>query len=463
MLRPDSTAKASVSGTLSNARTGDRTAFLSLFGVIVLAMIMGGGGQRYALANLAVQLTALGALGLRPGAFAQFIRNAPLGLKVLLVLSFLLPLLQSIPLPPDMWSRAPGRDLVSQSFEAAGHSGWMSLSVDPRRTLLALSALVTPLAVLVVGWSCRQAELIALGWLVVALGIANFLLGSVQVMTMGDFGTIYDTLLSDSVMNGTFANRNSTGLFLVGALGLAALLPPPRLHPAVLPVRIALCALLVVGIVLTRSRSALVLAGIPLLLGAFRIFWWSSRNAPSETRARRVLIAGGAVGLVVALAAAGLALVPGRVADTVDRFQASGDDARFYIWEDGMYAASRYWPIGAGVGTFDDVFQVDESLENMTKRRAGRAHNDFLEVAIEAGLPGLLLVAGWLALIAWLAWRVRLSRLRWFAWANAAFLLAIALQSITDYPLRNQALLAVAGFALLGLARIGAEPSGKTR
>jgi O-antigen ligase len=99
----------------------------------------------------------------------------------------------------------------------------------------------------------------------------------------------------------------------------------------------------------------------------------------------------------------------------------------------------------------------------MTKRRAGRAHSDYLELAIEAGLPGLLIVTAWLAFLAWLAWRVRLSRLRWFAWANAAFLLVIALQSITDYPLRNQALLAVAGFALLGLARVGAASSGESR
>jgi O-antigen ligase len=393
----------------------------------------------------------------------RFGRNAPPGLKILVVLSLLLPLLQSIPLPPTLWSTAPGRDLVVQSFEAAGISGWTSLSVDPHRTLLALSALVTPLAVLIIGWSCRQADLISLGWLVVALALANFLLGSVQVLTLGELGSLYDTFLAGGVMNGTFANRNSTGLFLVGALGLAALLPPPRLHPVVLPARIALCALLLVGIVLTRSRTSLVLAAIPILLTALRVFWWSSRNVPSERRARRVLLAGGVVGLGAALAAAGLALVPGRVADTVERFQALGDDARFYIWEDGAYAASRYWPLGAGVGTFDDVFQVDESLENMTKRRAGRAHSDYLELAIEAGLPGLLIVTAWLAFLAWLAWRVRLSRLRWFAWANAAFLLVIALQSITDYPLRNQALLAVAGFALLGLARVGAAPSGESR
>ena len=108
------------------------------------------------------------------------------------------------------------------------------------------------------------------------------------------------------------------------------------------------------------------------------------------------------------------------------------------------------------MGTFDDVFQVDESLENMTLRRAGRAHNDYIEVTIEAGLPGLLLVAGWLVLLFWLSWRARSSPERWIAWSGALILLAIALQSITDYPLRNLSLLTLASYALLLLARFGA-------
>ena len=35
----------------------------------------------------------------------------------------------------------------------------------------------------------------------------------------------------------------------------------------------------------------------------------------------------------------------------------------------------------------------------MSVKRAGRAHNDYLEVAIEAGLPGIILIGAWLALI----------------------------------------------------------------
>jgi O-antigen ligase len=157
-------------------------------------------------------------------------------------------------------------------------------------------------------------------------------------------------------------------------------------------------------------------------------------------------------------AAAGAVVItsPGRVSATLERFEAK-DDPRRFIWDDATYSADRYWPVGAGMGTFDDIYQVDESLENLTKRRAGRAHNDYIELTIEAGAFGLALAAAWFVLIGWLSWRARLSSQRWTAWAGSTFLLAIALQSITDYPLRNQTILALAAFALLLLIRIAVD------
>jgi O-antigen ligase len=159
---------------------------------------------------------------------------------------------------------------------------------------------------------------------------------------------------------------------------------------------------------------------------------------------------------MASLAALGT-VAPGRLAQTLERFESVGEDSRRFFWEDASHSAARYWPVGAGMGTFDEVSGVDESLENLSPRRAGRAHNDFIEVAIEAGIVGVILVVIWIAMIASLAWRARVSSWRWPAWGAAGFLLAIALQSITDYPLRNQTILATASFALLFLTRIAVD------
>jgi exopolysaccharide production protein ExoQ len=439
-----------------------RFALPGLVLVLLVAFAAGGGGSLHALANLTVQLAAIGVLAFHRDAFVRFWREASLGLRIVIVASLALPLVQIIPLPESVWTALPGRELVVRSLERSGGSGWMPLSVDPLRTLLALTALITPLAVLIIGWAVPRQRLLDIGWLVVALGIVSTLMGVAQLGSTTDNATLFGSRHPGEILLGTFANRNSTGLFLGFALGLVALLPAPRPHPAILPVRLAFVALLLVAIILTKSRTALVLAAIPIGLGVIRALWWQFQTRRNASASKALLAMLGIIALVGAGTAVLVVAAPGRVSETIERFEAK-DDPRRFIWDDATYAAGRYWPAGAGMGTFDEIFQLDESLENMTRRRAGRAHNDYIEIAIEAGLMGLVLVAAWVLVIGWLSWCVRSSPNRWAAWAGSAFLLAIALQSITDYPLRNQTILAFAGFALLLLARIAADQRSAER
>ena len=427
--------------------------------LIIIAFAFGGGGVRYGLANLLVQLSALAILAFHRDAFLTFWKSSPLTLRILTVASLLLPALYLIPLPESMWSSFPGRNLVAQALSIINEGGWRSASVDPARTLVALTGLIVPLVVLTVGWVIPRHHLMTVGWVVVALGLACFTLGVLQVLSGGTTAVMYAERGPTGLLYGTFANRNSTGLFLVAALTLATSLPLPltRPHPASLPVRLGICALLLLAVVLTRSRTAFVLAAIPIALGLARAFWaWRDARSNSSGRGGSIAVF---AGIALALVAIGsvVAVAPGRVGDTLERFEAT-DDARVYIWEDAAYSADRYWPVGAGMGTFDEVFQVDESLEFLTKRRAGRAHNDYIELAIEAGAPGLAIAAGWLLLVGWLSWKAGRSQFRWPAWGCGAILLAVALQSITDYPLRNQTMLAIAAFALLLLARVASAP-----
>lgn len=449
-----------------NKSAADRTSFIALCVLLLIAFVFGGGGSRFGLANLVVQLAALTMLAFRYEPVVRFWRESPRALRFMIAATLVLPLVQIIPLPEQIWSALPGRQLVARSLEMTGQAGWMPWSVDPLRTLLALTALITPLAVLMIGWSLPRQHLIGLGWLVVGLGFVTTVWGTMQLNSAGDAATWFGTRAPGSVLLGSFANRNSTGLLLTFSLGLAALLPSPRPHPAVLVVRLAACALLIVAIILTKSRTALVLALIPLGLAALKALWWSldgRTHGPSSKAGgrRQSFIVLGAIA-ILGIGATGLVVAaPGRIGETLERFEAK-DDPRRFIWEDAVYSIDRYWPAGAGMGTFDEVFQVDESLENLTQRTAGRAHNDYIEVAIEAGVTGLSLISLWLLLCAWLTWKVRRSSSVWVGWAGAGFLLAIALQSITDYPLRNQTILTFGGYALLLLAR-SATPSPRER
>ncbi|WP_161782167.1 O-antigen ligase family protein [Erythrobacter longus] len=410
-----------------------------------------------------VQLTAIGALAFHRDAFLKFWLEAPFALKLLASASVLLPALFLIPLPPQVWTALPGRELVAQSLELAGGIGWTTASVDPVRTLLAITALITPLAVLFIGWKAPRAHLITLGWVVVILGLANVAVGIFQVLSNGATGLFYPEIPMPGILFGAFANRNTAGLFLVACLTFAALLPaPPQAGQAALPARIIICLLLLVAILLTRSRTSLVIAFLPIAALCLRVLRQkisTPRKGQRGNETRKWATLAAVVLTLGAVASVGV-MVPGRLGDVIERFQSDRTDARTYIWEDASYSASRYWPVGSGMGTFDDVFQTDESLENITQRRAGRAHNDYLEVAIEAGAPGLLLITGWLALLAWLSWQARGREDRWIAWSGSITLVALALQSVTDYPLRNQTMLAIAGFALVVLVRFSAPRRG---
>lgn len=172
---------------------------------------------------------------------------------------------------------------------------------------------------------------------------------------------------------------------------------------------------------------------------------WLADRAPA-LKARNL-----AVLFAVAVAAL-LVLTSGQARTSMERFGGT-DGMRAEMREDALFAAQRYWPVGAGMGTFDEVFQVDESLEYVTPRKAGRAHMDYYELALEAGLAGLALLAGWFAWAGFASWRAIATPNAWPARAAALALAAIATQSLVAYPLRNQAMLCVAAFAIVLLAR----------
>lgn len=402
---------------------------------------MGGGGVAYGLNNLVVQLVALSLLAINRTACCQFWRETPHALRFLVACTLVLPLLQLIPLPFSIWSILPGRELAKAAFMASGGPGWHAFSLDPARTMVAALGLITPLAVLMLGWRLSREELARLSLIIITFGIFHFLLGVPQVLSQGQAAILYPENPMPGVLFGTFANRNTTGLFLVACLVLVSLIRVDDRNQLTRLMRWAVAVILAVGVILTQSRSAMILLLVPMCLCAAR--WWVGNKTG---KGRWLGIGAGAVALLMVLM---LSLGSStRIGSALQRFE-DGTSAREQIWEDAAYSAQKLGPLGAGMGAFDEVFQADESLEHISPRKAGRAHNDYLEVAIEAGLPGLMLIAAWLIWIGWQAASVRASSNRWQVWAGGAILLVIALQSLTDYPLRNQSMLAVGAFALL--------------
>lgn len=411
--------------------------------LFAVALLLGGGGSQAGLANLCVQLVALALLAFNLPSVITFFSAAPRAVAVLVGLTLLVPLAQSVPLPPALWQALPAREFATASLELVDAQGsWMPFSLNVRRTLVAFFALMPALAALVLLWQLPERHLRKVLLAVALAGGFVVLLGA-QQLAMGNRKLVFFAQVYGSTdLQGTFANHNSAGLFLDIALcALVGALPTRLGKPAAYLGAAILAALLLVGVVLTKSRSSMALLVVPaalFVLQAFRI--WAS----SGISRRGVYAALGGCVLVVAGIAA-LAFTNERVEASLSRFD-DLQDARGAIWSDSLGAAGRFWPLGAGVGTFDEVFQASETLETLSPGRAGRAHNDYLELTIESGLVGIALALGWLALLAAVCFKG--LRTGGPALASVGTFALFALQSILDYPMRNQTLLCLAGLML---------------
>lgn len=426
--------------------------------LLLVGLLFGGGGSGAGLANMVVQLAGLAALAFHREAVLDFFARAPRLAVVLVAVTLALPLLQLVPLPPTIWQALPGRDLVSQSYDLIGAQGaWHPFSLSTARTAIAFFSLLAPFAILVLAWDMAEADRRMLLLAVAGGGVIVAALGAQQLATGNRVLMFYQDVVGSGDLQGTFSNRNSGALMLdIALVALAGAVPwrSRSLSPAWKLGAVAAAVLLATGVVLTGSRSGMMLLAVPALLAAW--IWWSAHDFGRNRRKAALILAG----LVVAMAVGGVLLSGNhRIRQNMARFDSLADEQRPVIWKDTVEAIGRYWPVGSGIGSFDEVFQVDEALENLSYGRAGRAHNDFLEVALESGVAGIALLAGWAVMLAMLGLRaLRGGRQESQGAIGLAALAAfglIALQSLTDYPLRSQTLLCVAALMLALLMGTG--------
>jgi hypothetical protein len=131
-------------------------------------------------------------------------------------------------------------------------------------------------------------------------------------------------------------------------------------------------------------------------------------------------------------------------------------------------AASAHMPFGTGMGTFVPVYTMFEQPEDVqAERYVNRAHDDFLEIWLEAGVVGIALIGTfviWLGLRCFKLWRrsppigarevdVSLAR------AATVVVGLLMAHSVIDYPLRTDAMMAFLAFAcaLLVAPPVGAR------
>lgn len=382
------------------------------------------------------------------------------GAALVLGAAILLCVLQLVPLPPDVWRALPGRVAFTDPLISPPNL-WRPWSLVPGATVNALFSLVVPLAVLVLATGVREEQK---RWIPVAvlavIGLA-LLVGLLQFTG----ARIVNRLVNGTpgAVDGMIANRNHFALLLAIGLLIAPMwgVRGATVSRVLAPIALGLVVLLVLTILASGSRAGMALGVIALVLG----FAMSRRGVKSALRhyPRWTLPAIG-VGIVALIAIFVLASVAADRAVSIDRLvdQDTGADMRSRGLPTVLAMIRTYFPFGTGLGSFDPIFRMHEPFALLKPTYFNHAHDDFLEMVLTAGLPGLLLLA---AAIAWWGWR---SLAAWRGDAalpklGSATLLLILLASFVDYPARTPIIMAMATIAAiwLGGAGRGSDAAGE--
>lgn len=428
-----------VSPMASSRNFLDPSVVLGAF-LLVLSFLLGGGGADYALNELAIKLFALMAIGYYAAGVArsQPARTAwePIILIGLVIAIFLL---QLVPLPPASWRALPGREVARSILDSVGQGqSFRPLSLDPRATWRAVTALLPALAMLLVVIHMDRQGRLFLTRLVLVCAIVTLAVGTAQFLSGGAIGRIYESAHQRYPI-GLFTNRNHQATFLLMAIILTAVTPLAggvggRARSSGW-ISLGLVLAFSAGVVATTSRAGLLL--LPVVLGAVLLLRYSGRAVWP--------IAFAAVGALL------LAQHNGMVQRVLDRLE-SGNVDRLRFWQDTLVAIRDYWPAGSGLGTFIPVFQSVEPLEHVGRHYVNHAHNEYLELLLEGGAAGAAFT------LLGVAWLIRATvHLRRMSGHDARMgaagfvgILVLLLHSLVDYPIRMLSI-EVVGAMLVGL------------
>lgn len=457
-------------GRLRGTRHSYRAWLIALF--VACAMLLGGGGTPNPLTEVILQLLFVAVVV----AWIWLDRNdaepaaVDRGIVPLIAAILLLPVVQLVPLPPALWQALPGRADALAALELVGAADtWRPISLSPSRTLASLLAMIPAAFCIyaVATLSIAERRLVLLT--IVAMVVAGGVLGMVQLLSGSEAINFY-RIFSRGWVTGFQANRNAEAdVLLIGLLALATFVAgraedggaPARARPSGKSSTILAAAVglfILATTVLTGSRGGIALA-LPVLAIIGLMAVPSLDSEKSHSFASLLVVA--ALPLLVAMLVFATALagsVPiGRALARFGEFE----DQRLAVWQDTMFAISYYWPVGVGTGVYPPAILAAERLEFVNRTFPNRAHNEYLEIGVESGFFGYLVVAATAAILVAMAiqvWR-KVPRTRRQILFALGTLLVVGLHSAVDYPLRSMALATLAGVAAGMVTRPGRGPT----
>ncbi|AOH83792.1 hypothetical protein AWL63_07230 [Sphingomonas panacis] len=439
--------------------------------LLLAAGIILGGSSRPSVGNLLVQLAALGILTwLVIGRRIAVPRGAARVAVWLMLAIAALPLLYSVPLPPAIWSSVPGRDLALRTYALAGIvPPWHGLGLRDGVGLLTALHLLAPIVMFLIAVRLTTVQRWALLYGFLAVTLIAILVGFAQVPGGASHSLHFYDISSINGALGFFPNRNHMATLMLCTLPLAAAGALAWFRERGDEARglalggATLFGLAIVALVATSARAGLVLA-VPVLIGCALLARIMPRGRRSRGAVPTVLLWGAiCLALIAVVGALGLSSVGSKL---VTRVQTEGvvDSDRIEFARLTASAVPRFLPFGSGPATFRPVYAMVEPIEDMRPYFINHAHDDYLEILLEYGVPGAVLL---LAALAWLGWA---GIAAWFdadapdrpiRCAASVAVAAILLHSTFDYPVRTTTIAIV--LALLAALMMASAPAPEAR
>ena len=352
----------------------------------------------------------------------------------------------------------------STFLDSAGYLGSINIDFARRCSFL-------------LGWTsvCKGAFRIVCRYRILGLSVGSSWIATVAQGSGSQLRFFEYTNSSEAV--GFFANRNHFAVLLYVTILLASpwLVRATRgavqkgaLRTSSILIFVSACAMIIAitaGLAMARSRAGVTLA-ILALLGVAAISVSVRERGDTKLKGfRSPQLVVFALLLFSVLFSAQLGLH--RILARFD-----GDlleNLRFALMSVSLEAAMTSLPFGTGLGSFVPTYAVFERAEDLFTGFANRAHNDFMELFLELGLAGILVVTlflTWYGIRCFEVWfkpqevgtaNLILQR------ASTVCVALILLHSMVDYPLRTTAIAVVFAYCCGVLLPSRSHPKMSTK
>lgn len=427
-----------------------------LLGTLLAVLWLAGGSARGDVPGQAVVRAASGillAIGILFGSRPS-LEGARFPLLLFLAIA-LFPLIQLVPLPPALWQALPGRDLLENASRLALVEGtWRPMSIAPGATLNAAGSLLVPGTILVLALAIDNRERTTLVGFVLAMIAASTFIGLLQVSG----GTFNNPLINDMLgeVSGTFANRNHFALFVaIGCLVLPVWCFQKGGRVGWRgPASLGLLILFALTILATGSRAGAIMGAFAIMVG---LLLARKRIGDALARYPRWVKPVSMGFIIVTITVFSVISFLKDRAYSINRTLdlEIGSDMRSRAMETLTSIVGEHFLVGLGFGTFDNIFRAKEVDELLQISYLNHAHNDYIEIIAEGGIPALSLIVVafcWWIILSIRVWRSGETSSAMLGRLGSAILALVFVASAVDYPVRTPMIMALATIAALWLS-----------